>query len=141
GYLRHTLGDFDAAIVDFTEALKIDPENILALSNRANARSKRGLHDAALEDMDLAIGLDPADPTFYLNRRVIPGPTAAPPKAAADFGAPSGINPKLAAAWRNRGGAHHQLKQYDEARRDYEEARRLEPDNVTLIPEKYRATP
>ena len=35
-------GDFDAALADFTEALRLSPEDAVALFNRGNAHSRLG---------------------------------------------------------------------------------------------------
>src|SRR5262245_12033761 len=51
--------DFDRAIVEFNEALKIDPAYKRSLNSRGNAWKGKGETDLALADYNAAIKLDP----------------------------------------------------------------------------------
>lgn len=52
-------GRLDAAIGDYTRALKMVPQDALVLSNRANAYFEKGDLDAASEDIGKALEIDP----------------------------------------------------------------------------------
>lgn len=69
------LGDFDRAILDYTEALGLRPDDATATRNlrvghlrRGIARAERGDVDAAIADFTRAIEIDPAHYLAYLRR-------------------------------------------------------------------------
>ena len=63
-------GDYDKAIVEFTEAIRLDPKDADAYHNRGLAYGKKGEHDNAIADFNEAIHLDPKDAGAYYNRGV-----------------------------------------------------------------------
>jgi len=52
-------GNIDAAIADYSRALKMVPQDALVLSNRANAYLQKGNLDAAAQDIRKSLDLDP----------------------------------------------------------------------------------
>ena len=62
GVLHESDGDKEAAFNDYTEAIKLDPNNALAYFNRGNAYDQLGEHDLAIADYTEAIKLDPKIP-------------------------------------------------------------------------------
>jgi len=58
----------DEAIADFTEAIRIAPDNAVAYSNRGNTYSNTGKLKQAIADYTQAIRLDPANPVRYAKR-------------------------------------------------------------------------
>ena len=48
-------GQYDRAIADFDEAIKLDPEYALSFYNRGCAYAMKGQHDRAIADYDEAI--------------------------------------------------------------------------------------
>jgi hypothetical protein len=85
GYLNMKRGDMQAAIVDLTHALRVDPEYKKAYQDRAVVYMKLGNFPAALQDADLAIRLQPEDPNGYALRGVIYRSKGDFDKAMADF--------------------------------------------------------
>src|SRR5262249_49881440 len=53
------LKDFDRAILDYTAALKIKPDNLEVLNNRADAWRNKRVFAKALDDLDRAIRVNP----------------------------------------------------------------------------------
>ena len=51
-------GEFDRAIGDFTETIKLDPGNAAAFYNRSLAYRAKGEHDRARADCSQATGID-----------------------------------------------------------------------------------
>lgn len=51
--------DFETAIAKYTDAITLDPSNVVFLSNRAAAYSSSSQHAKAVEDAKAAIALDP----------------------------------------------------------------------------------
>ena len=52
-------GEFDKAIKDFSEAIRLDPKNAEAFVFRGIARGEKKDYPAAIEDFTEAINLDP----------------------------------------------------------------------------------
>ena len=53
-------GEYDRAISDFTEAIRLDPKLASAYYNRGIAYENKGEHDKAIADYTEAIRLEPA---------------------------------------------------------------------------------
>ncbi|MDR0304925.1 MAG: tetratricopeptide repeat protein [Chitinispirillales bacterium] len=54
-------GDYDRAIADFNEAIRIDPNNAIVRGNRGNAYFMKNDYDRAIADFKEAIKLNPND--------------------------------------------------------------------------------
>ncbi len=61
---------WDSAIVEYSEVLKINPDNVEALVNRGSAYTEKGQYDLAIADIDKAIELDPENIITYYNRGI-----------------------------------------------------------------------
>ena len=60
--------DFDHAITDYTEAIRLDPKNAVDFSSRGNAYYARRDYDHAIADYDQAIRLDPKNAVVFSSR-------------------------------------------------------------------------
>ena len=60
--------DYDKAIADFNEALKLDPKYCRALSKRAGTNAYFQLYDEAIEDYTKLIELNPGNEHYYFER-------------------------------------------------------------------------
>ena len=60
--------DFDLAMADFTEALKLDPKMTVAYLNRGTCYTRILEYEKAVEDYSKAIQLDPANKRAYRSR-------------------------------------------------------------------------
>ncbi len=58
-------GDHDAAIKDYSEAIRLKPDFALAYNNRGTAYGKKGEYDEAIKDWSEAIRLDPDNAHNY----------------------------------------------------------------------------
>ena len=63
GLAWHQKREYDKAIADYDEAIKLDPKNALAYSNRGDAWRMKGEYDKAIADYGEAIKLDPKNAT------------------------------------------------------------------------------
>ena len=61
-------GDYDRAIADYDEAIRLDPNYANAYSNRGNEYVRKGDYDRAIADCDEAIRLDPEGVRRYFGR-------------------------------------------------------------------------
>jgi tetratricopeptide (TPR) repeat protein len=66
GFLRSK--QFDKSIIDFSEALLINPKNAYSFNFRGEAWREKGNFDRALTDFEEALAIDPGFTGAYLNR-------------------------------------------------------------------------
>ncbi len=123
-------GDYDKAIVEFTEAIRLDPKDADAYHNRGLAYGKKGEHDNAIADFNEAIHLDPKDAGAYYNRGVSYQEKGDRDEAIADFTEAIRLDPKNADGYYGRGWAHAEKGAWDEAIADYTGVIRLDAKNA-----------
>ena len=70
GIAKHTKGDLDGAIADFSKAIELKPTDAIAYCNRGIAKEKKGDLDGAIADYSKAIELHPKYAAAYLHRSV-----------------------------------------------------------------------
>jgi tetratricopeptide (TPR) repeat protein len=63
-------GNYDRAISDYTEAIRLKPNYAKAYYNRGNAYREKGDYDRAISDYNEAIRLNPKDANAYHSRGV-----------------------------------------------------------------------
>jgi tetratricopeptide (TPR) repeat protein len=90
-YAKH---DFDRAIADFDQALRLDPKNAGAYGNRANALQARGDADDAIKDYNESLRLNPRNAYAYLNRGSFLMEQGDFAGALADYAKTLAINPR-----------------------------------------------
>jgi tetratricopeptide (TPR) repeat protein len=152
GILFGSRGDFDLAIEDFTEAIKLDPNMAAAYLQRSKAlhasvskvsnldknfnftttgtgysEKTRDVYNRALEDASAAIKLAPALSSAYRNRGRLHNDMGEHDKAIGDYNQAIRIDPGYAVAYSNRGVAYYDKKDYDRAIADYNQAIRIDP--------------
>lgn len=71
GVEHRRTGDLDAAIADYSEAIKVHPDDPFAYNNRANARRDKGDIDGAIADYTEALRIDPDYTAAYVNRGLV----------------------------------------------------------------------
>jgi lipoprotein NlpI/V8-like Glu-specific endopeptidase len=136
--LRHGLwmaaaGKTDAAIDDYTAALKLEPNYPSALLSRSQSLSDRDDNskhdlDTAVGDLTALIGRFKDSAELIMNRGYILTRDRRFDEATADFSEVLQLRPKSSGALRARAGVYAELKQLDQAERDYDKAIDLEPD-------------
>jgi tetratricopeptide (TPR) repeat protein len=120
-------GDYDRAIADYAEAIRLNPKYALAFNNRGNAWAAKGDYDRAIADYTEAIRLDPKGALAYNNRGNAWHDKGDHDRAIADLTEAIRLNPKHALIYDNRGNAWHDKGDHDRAIADYTEAIRLDP--------------
>jgi tetratricopeptide (TPR) repeat protein len=136
--LRHGLwqaaaGETDAAIEDYTAALKLEPNYPAALLSRSQSLSDRddnakGDLGTAIGDLTTLIGRFKDSAELIMNRGYIYSRDRRYEEAVADFTEVLDLRPKSSGALRARAGIYAELKQFDAAAEDYDQAIDLEPD-------------
>ena len=82
--MRRILMEYDKAIRDYDEAIRLNPKNALAFNNRGIVRRVLKEYDKAIRDYDEAIRLDPKCAVAFINRGALLL-SSRRPKASADF--------------------------------------------------------
>ncbi|MEE3716964.1 tetratricopeptide repeat protein [Tumidithrix elongata RA019] len=68
GYAKYELGDYQGAIADFTEVVRLAPNDSNAYYCRGNSKVKLGDYQGAIADFTEVIRLDPNDANAYFSR-------------------------------------------------------------------------
>jgi tetratricopeptide (TPR) repeat protein len=142
-------GKLDRAIADFTQAVRLNPNDALAYSNRGLTWADKGDFDRAIADYTTAIRLDPlprSDLTgvphvnIHHNRGIAWFKKGDLDRAFADYDEAIRLDPVFAFAYYTRGLAWHERytrasapidkNDLNRAIADFSEAIRLDPNNT-----------
>ena len=123
-------GEYDLAIQDFDQALRLNPSFAQALNNRGNAYDDKGAYDRAIQDYDQALRLNPSFAQALKNRGSAYDDKGEYDRAIQDYDQALRLDPSFADAFVNRGVAYQKKGAYDRAIQDYDQALRLDPSNV-----------
>jgi tetratricopeptide (TPR) repeat protein len=132
--------NYDRAIDDYNETIRLDPKYAMGFNNRGLAYLRKDRIDRAIADFDMAIRLNPKYAMSFVNRAF-----AYQEKAQWDFDAylTEGVyedraiqdldeairlDPNNASAFRNRGLINSRMQRYDRAIKDLDKAIRLDPN-------------
>ncbi|MGE0434145.1 MAG: tetratricopeptide repeat protein [Planctomycetota bacterium] len=123
--IRHSVGDLEGAIDDYSAALRIDPQLKGAYNNRGNVWQAQGKLDEAMADYDAVLRINPQSADAYYNRGNVQALRGRLDEAIADFDAAIRINTHHSLAYINRGNVCTVLGRLDEAIADYDAALRI----------------
>ena len=119
--------DYDRAIADYSEAIKLEPGSAFRYSDRAGVYAERKDYDRAIADHSEAIKLDPKSAVMYSNRGNSHYERKNFDQAIADYSEGIKLSPKEAAMYLRRGNTYFEKKDYDRAIVDFSEAIKLDP--------------
>jgi tetratricopeptide (TPR) repeat protein len=119
--------DWDHALQDSEEAIKLSPTNAGAYVDRASILSHNGDYDGALKDLDEAVRLNPKQWEAYFNRAADFVQLGESDRALVDLEQVMKLNPKFAGAHLNRGSVYFKKGEIDRAISDYRKAIELDP--------------
>jgi tetratricopeptide (TPR) repeat protein len=125
--------NFDRAIVEFNEALRIDPTYVRSLNSRGNAWRGKGEIDNAIADYNEAIRRDPNFAFPYNGRASAYIDKGDFDRAIDDFSQVIRLDPTLAAPYSNRAMAWRGKGDFDRALADADEGLRRDPKNPTIF--------
>ena len=126
-------GDYDKAISDLSNAIKINKKNDRAFSNRGAFRIDIGEQDLGMQDINMAININPMNAAAFANRGRGYSNIQQYKKAIDDYEKAISLNPNFAIAYGNRGFAYFKLEQYQEAIDSYNISLELEPSNLGFM--------
>jgi lipoprotein NlpI len=121
--------DFDRAVQDYDEAIRLDPDSALAYNNRGSAYQHRGDYDRAIQDYDRAIKLDSGSALAFNNRGRAHHFRENYAQAIKDYDEAIDLNPDYALAFYNRGLARFDQGLYIGSVPDFVRALSLDPAN------------
>lgn len=135
GRIYSDKGDYERAIKDYEQAIKLSPLNEEIYISRGAAYLDKGELDQALTNFGRAIELNPRNDQAYNNRGVIHFKRDDFDSAIRDFNRAITINPKFGEALVNRANAFNGKQDFKRAILDSNKAISLDPDD----PEPYLA--
>jgi tetratricopeptide (TPR) repeat protein len=116
------------AILDFSQAITLDPNYAPAYNDRGVAYKDNGEFDRAIEDYTHAIGLYPRYAKAFANRGIAYKNKGDNAHAIEDYTRAIALDSKFAPAYNNRGVAYNSQGDHDQAIEDLSQAIMLNPD-------------
>ena len=113
--------DYAPAIADLDQAGKLRPSDARVFSRLAAAWFGKKSYEQAIEQVTVAIGLDPTDTDYYSRGRAYRELNQIA-KAITDFSEAIGLNPQNAAAYAARGDAYMERNDVKSALADFDQA-------------------
>lgn len=120
-------GDNDRAIADYTDSIRLDPNDIVVLTSRGNAYLTKGDLDHAIADYDHVLALDPKYAIAYYNRSLAYRAKGDFDRVIADCSQAIALYPRYRDAYFNRGYAYQAQGDSDRAIADYSQMIALDP--------------
>jgi tetratricopeptide (TPR) repeat protein/V8-like Glu-specific endopeptidase len=130
GLNKYNKGDFKAAINDYTEAIRLNPNYAYAYGDRGRARFDSGDKQGAIADFNEALRIDRNLAPAYNARGFARYNLGDKQGSISDFNQTLRINPNYAPAYVNRGNARDDLGDPQGAIADYNIALRIHPNDA-----------
>jgi Tfp pilus assembly protein PilF len=118
------------AVHHFDDAIRANPNHVLAYLGRAQAHRLLSQFEMSIEDCNHAMGIKPAEPRVYFCRGFGEGSLKRYDLALRDYNEAIRLNPKFAPAYEMRGDANFNLQQFGRALEDFNQAIALKPNNA-----------
>jgi tetratricopeptide (TPR) repeat protein len=133
GQLRAKTNNAEAAMDDFSQAIRIDAKCWRALHNRGVLLAQSGQFEPAFDDFHQTIELNPGYAKAYANRGALYVLAGELEPALADYQQAATLDPDFAIAERGCGRTCHMLGRIDEAYGHLTRAIELAPRDATAI--------
>ena len=130
GMAHRAKEQYELAVLDFSEAIRLHPEYARAYSNRGLTYLRQRKYALAISDFGQAIGIDPEYAEPYNNRGVAYWEKGDSDKAIRDFSRVIQLNHGHVRAYYNRGVGYKNKGEYDLAISDFSEVIRLSPGHA-----------
>jgi tetratricopeptide (TPR) repeat protein len=118
---------YERAIQDFSEVIRLDPQGPNGFYNRALAYKNKSQYDSAIQDFDQVIKLNPNSAEAFNSRGEAYQLKRQGDRAIQDFDQAIRLNPQDADAYSNRAIVYQGKGQYDRAIQDFDQAIRINP--------------
>jgi tetratricopeptide (TPR) repeat protein len=139
GFAYGAKGDYEHAIIAYTEAIGFDPRYPIAYNNRGVAYGAKGDYEHAIADYTQAIKLNPKVASAYANRGRAYRAKGDYEHAIGDYTKAIRLDSKYAAFYNNRGLAYAAKGDNDHAIANYTEAIKLDPKLANAYDNRGRA--
>jgi tetratricopeptide (TPR) repeat protein len=123
-------GDYDHALADFNQAIKLQPDGVFAYVNRVAVYFAKQDFDRALADINQVIKLQPDFALAYLKRGSVYYFKGDSDRALADLNQAIKLQPDFALAYLSRGAVYMKRDDNDRAIADFSQALKLAPDDA-----------
>jgi len=117
---------YEQAIADYTQAIRLDPDNTKSYFERGNVYDRQGDYEKAIADFSQAIKLNPNFPTIYTSRGISYSNKGDHDRAITDHTEAIRLDPNSAIIYSNRGLAYKRKGDNNRAIADFTEAVRLD---------------
>jgi len=124
------LRQYEEALSDYTNAIRLDPTFAGAYSNRGLAYEILRRYPEALADFTQSITLDPTYAKAHYNRGHVYETLGQYDDSLVDYSAAIRIAPSSAASWYNRGNTYLHMQRFEEVLSDFTHAIELDPDDA-----------
>lgn len=138
GYEKYRAGDYQGAIADYDESIRLDDQNADAFNERGLAKYALQDYQAALSDYDEALKLDDRHSNTYGNRGLAKHALRDYQGAIEDYNQAIRLNPQYAYVYHNRGLSKYNLKDLQGALSDYDQALRIDPSRADTLQSRGR---
>ena len=126
GNLYSRKGEIEIALIDYQQAIRLNPRNAGAYTNRGFALSQQGDQEAAIRDFDEALHFEPNLYQAFYNRGLAYRALGDLEKAESDLDRTIALNPDFALAHVNRAALYAQKKRFAEAAAGYKAAMKVD---------------
>ena len=124
------LKQFDRAILVYSRAIELKPNNAEAYLNRGIAYGEKGEPDLAIKDFNTSIQFNPDNAETYYSRGITYDMKSDVDHAFKDYTKAIQLNPDYANAYTNRGNAYNNKGRLNSAIEDLNKAIQLDPNNA-----------
>jgi ankyrin repeat protein len=124
--------DFDGVIKEYTEAIRLDPNNAAYYDNRGSAYVHIGQHEQGISDLTVSIRLNPNNDSAYRFRGMAYSQLGNHAQAIKDLTESIRLNPNEHFSYISRGVAYSELRQNDKARSDFEKVISMNPGDEII---------
>jgi tetratricopeptide (TPR) repeat protein len=133
GETKMDRGEVREALLDFEDALRLDPKRWRALHNRGVIAAQEGRYAEAFDDFNHTIELNPKFAKAYSNRAALYVQAGDLQSALDDYQQAIAFDPELAIAHKGRAKVCHLLGDFDGALRHFDAAILLAPQDATIV--------
>ena len=134
GMALYDLSEYDKAIADFSEAIRLNPKNAAPWVNRGWAYLRKENFKEAIADFSEAIKAAPAVASSYIQRGIAYHRAGESDKAIDDYTKAHELAPRDPLALVNRGIVLYTKKgKFDEAIEDFDKALKVSPKDISAL--------
>ena len=134
GLAYYDKSDYDKAIADFSEAIRLNPLNASPYVGRGASYMSKQEYKKAIADFDEALKLSPGQAFAHMQRGIAYHQTGDADKALEDYSAAHDLTPKDPTPLINRGIIQYTKKgKFDAAIADFDESLRLNPKEINAL--------